>query len=218
MKSCAMVLMSEIGDKTFFIAAVMAMRNPRLPVLGGAFGALMAMTILSAAMGAVAPNLVSKFYTNLAAVCLFFFFGARLIYDSLQMAGDASWGELAEVEAELSAPGNGCKDDSKASKAARGAWRRYLGGIFSPIFLEAFSLTFLAEWGDRSQLATIGLAASTNVVGVTLGGVLGHLVCTTAAVMGGRHFATSLSERMVGLCGGILFVMFGVHALMYGTA
>lgn len=32
MKSCAMVLMSEIGDKTFFIAAVMAMRNPRLPV------------------------------------------------------------------------------------------------------------------------------------------------------------------------------------------
>lgn len=28
-KSCLMVLLSEIGDKTFFIAAVMAMRNPR---------------------------------------------------------------------------------------------------------------------------------------------------------------------------------------------
>lgn len=38
-----------------------------------------------------------------------------------------------------------------------------------------------------------------DVSGVTLGGVLGHLVCTTAAVMGGRHFATSLSERMVGV-------------------
>jgi len=31
--------------------------------------------------------------------------------------------------------------------------------------MEVFTLTFLAEWGDRSQLATIGLAASTNVVG-----------------------------------------------------
>jgi putative Ca2+/H+ antiporter (TMEM165/GDT1 family) len=34
-----------------------------------------------------------------------------------------------------------------------------------PVVMEVFVLTFLAEWGDRSQLATIGLAASTNVVG-----------------------------------------------------
>ena len=31
-----------------------------------------------------------------------------------------------------------------------------LGMVFSQIFLKAFSLTFLAEWGDRSQIATIG--------------------------------------------------------------
>jgi hypothetical protein len=31
-KSALMILVSEVGDKTFFIAAVMAMRNPQLPV------------------------------------------------------------------------------------------------------------------------------------------------------------------------------------------
>lgn len=31
-KSALMILVSEIGDKTFFIAAVMAMRHPHLPV------------------------------------------------------------------------------------------------------------------------------------------------------------------------------------------
>lgn len=27
--------------------------------------------------------------------------------------------------------------------------------LFSRVFLQAFTLTFLAEWGDRSQLTTI---------------------------------------------------------------
>lgn len=31
--------------------------------------------------------------------------------------------------------------------------------VWSRIFLQAFTLTFLAEWGDRSQLTTIVLAA-----------------------------------------------------------
>ncbi len=49
---------SEIGDKTFFIAAIMAMKSPRLTVFLGAIGALAAMTVLSAGLGWAAPNLV----------------------------------------------------------------------------------------------------------------------------------------------------------------
>ena len=29
-------------------------------------------------------------------------------------------------------------------------------GWVSPVLIESFTLTFLAEWGDRSQIATIG--------------------------------------------------------------
>lgn len=45
--SISVILVSEIGDKTFFIAAIMAMRHPRLTVFLGAISALVLMTILS---------------------------------------------------------------------------------------------------------------------------------------------------------------------------
>ena len=32
--------------------------------------------------------------------------------------------------------------------------------VFSPIFVQTFILTFLAEWGDRSQITTIALGAA----------------------------------------------------------
>jgi len=43
-------------------------------------------------------------------------------------------------------------------------------------------MTFLAEWGDRSQIATVALAATYNLFFVTLGCLLGHFICTGAAV------------------------------------
>jgi hypothetical protein len=45
--SLSVIIVSELGDKTFFIAAIMAMRHPRLTVFLGAITALGLMTILS---------------------------------------------------------------------------------------------------------------------------------------------------------------------------
>lgn len=43
----SVIIVSEIGDKTFFIAAIMAMKHPRLTIFSGAMTALTLMTILS---------------------------------------------------------------------------------------------------------------------------------------------------------------------------
>lgn len=74
--------------------------------------------------------------------------------------------------------------------------RRAMGGFdMTRVLMQAFTMTFLAEWGDRSQLTTIILSATENVLGVIVGGVLGHSVCTGIAVIGGRMIAQRISVR-----------------------
>lgn len=85
--------------------------------------------------------------------------------------------------------------------------------MLSRIFIQAFTMTFLAEWGDRSQLATIVLAARENVSAVVIAGIIGHALCTGLAVLGGRMIAQRISVRTVTLIGGVVFLLFAVTAL-----
>lgn len=57
-------------------------------------------------------------------------------------------------------------------------------------------MTFLGEWGDRSQIATIAMAAGQDYWWVTGGAVSGHGLCTAAAVIGGRAIAGRVSLRV----------------------
>jgi putative Ca2+/H+ antiporter (TMEM165/GDT1 family) len=45
--SLSVIIVSELGDKTFFIAAILAMRHSRITVLSGALSALFVMTVMS---------------------------------------------------------------------------------------------------------------------------------------------------------------------------
>lgn len=76
-------------------------------------------------------------------------------------------------------------------------------------------MTFVAEWGDRSQITTIVLAASENLYGVIIGGVLGHAICTGIAVIGGRLIATKISVRTVTIIGGIVFLIFAITSSIW---
>lgn len=215
-KSLAMTVLSEIGDKTFFAAAILAMRHPRRLVLTGCLAALIVMTILSVLVGWAAPNLISRSWAHHITTFLFFGFGLWSLKEAIFGEGESE--ELAEVEAELDkdwkAKNGATKDTKKVDDAKKKYKRPFLSQFFSPILLQAFSITFFGEWGDKSQLATIGLAADENPFGVVLGGILGQALCTSAAVIGGKSLASQISEKVVGLSGGILFIVFGIQSFL----
>ena len=101
-----MILVSELGDETFIIAAIMAMRHPRLIVFAGAIGALAVMTVLSTALGLIVPNLISQDLVNKAAFVLYTCFGIRLMYVAYKSdPGATMQDEVSEVEEKLGGGG-----------------------------------------------------------------------------------------------------------------
>jgi len=209
LSSWSMILVSEIGDKTFFIACLMAMRHPKLIVFVGAITALAAMTILSALMGVIVPNLVTVRVSQGLAVVLFLGFGLKILYETIKGEDNDGEDEMAEAAVALGKKEDDLEDGtSPGLKGERNATR-----TVQPIFVQAFTLTFVAEWGDRSQISTIALAAAKNPYGVTLGGIVGHAICTGGAVFFGNLIAQKVSHRTVNIVGGLLFIFFGLFTL-----
>ncbi|CAH9107048.1 unnamed protein product [Cuscuta europaea] len=160
-KSLAMTVLSEIGDKTFFAAAVLAMRHPRRLVLAGCLSALIVMTILSAVVGWAAPNLISRKWTHHITTLLFFGFGLWSLWDAISEGVSE---ELAEVEAELdadiSASYGAAKEKDKNKKGSedlKKQRRPVLTQFFSPILLRHFQLPFLGNGATRARLPPLVL-------------------------------------------------------------
>ncbi|ODN92827.1 vacuolar protein [Cryptococcus wingfieldii CBS 7118] len=266
-----MIVVSEIGDKTFLIAAIMATRHARATVFGGAFASLVVMSILSAALGRVILGLIPKVWTLWAAALLFAVFGVKMLQEAHSMSGGNSHiqEEMREVEEELeedsashdthnargtaiplesveegrpartSGQGSSLMDRSASprpgrqgpsinfplSNSAEGGvgplekgkhWtvaikdriRETLQMVTNPVFAQAFVLTFLGEWGDRSQITTIAMAGAHSVAVIAFGTIVGHGVCTCGAVLGGRYLSTKISVKHITLIGAVAFIIF----------
>lgn len=83
----------------------------------------------------------------------------------------------------------------------------------SPL-LTVFSLFFLAELGDKTQLAGIALAAKyDSFFQVWLGATLGMAVANSAGIFIGSRLAKKVSRKWLKLAGGIIFILFGILSL-----
>ncbi len=191
-----LITVSELGDKTFFIGAILATRYPRRWVFLGSVAALVAMTVISVLLGQVI-GLLPMLYVKLAECLLFVIFGFKLLYEASRMKTDDCL----------------VNEQQEAAEAIHNA-EKTLPTRRTPLIIvaEAFGLTFVAEWGDRTQFATIALAAANNPFGVVLGASLGHAICTAIAVVGGRMICQYLSERVLTLLSGGLFLVFAAIA------
>jgi putative Ca2+/H+ antiporter (TMEM165/GDT1 family) len=198
--SLTAISLAELGDKTFFMALILAARHRAGDVFIGAFAALTAVTLISLGLGYGLRELLPPTVVPWLAAALFLGFGVKLLIDAQRMGAD---------EAE--------EEEQEAEQAINEAERRHR--ISSPwaVIWEAFALVFVAELGDRTQFTTIFLATAPSFAfaGLLAGTLLGHALVTWLAVGAGRWIGGRISEKLLYRLSGGLFLVFGLVSLTH---
>lgn len=198
--SLTAITLAELGDKTFFMALILAVRHRALWVFIGSFAALTAVTLISLALGYALRELLPQSLVPWLAAVLFLSFGIKLLIDAQGMAANAATEEKEEAEQAI--------NTAESSKAFNTAWA---------VIWEAFVLVFIAELGDRTQFTTIFMATAPAQVfsfgGLLAGTLLGHALVTWLAVGAGKWIGQWVNERLLYRLSGGLFLVFGLAAL-----
>ena len=98
-------------------------------------------------------------------------------------------------------------DDAAGSTVVDRSWQ---------VFLLTVGLFFLAEMGDKTQIATIALGARyEDVFSVTVGTTLGMMLANAPAVWIGQRFTQHIPIKWVHLVAAISFLIIGVATLVW---
>ena len=99
-------------------------------------------------------------------------------------------------------------DDAAGSKVADRAFQ---------VFLLTVGLFFLAEMGDKTQIATIALGAKySDIFSVTVGTTLGMMLANAPAVWIGQKFTKRMPIKWVHAVAAVTFIAIGIATLIWG--
>lgn len=81
------------------------------------------------------------------------------------------------------------------------------------LVLSAFLLIFMAEFGDKTQLAVAGLGSAREPIAVWAGATLALIATTLIGVFSGRALMRYISLQWLHRASGVLFIGFGLFAV-----
>lgn len=125
--SLSMIIATELGDRTFFLAAIMAMKHDRMAVFLGVMAAMVAMTVISCTFGVAAMVVLPPEYVHYIAAALMLYFSGRMLYEAWKNWNDTGFDEMEEVEQELNK-----KDDNVDAGACACARVRCASRVLGP--------------------------------------------------------------------------------------
>ena len=184
-----LVFIAELGDKTQLAVVSQTCKSRRpWPVFLGSRLALTAVTALGVVGGRLLGVVIPQNVISMVAATAFVVMGLLI------------WRETAQGESE-----GACElleDGECETNPWSWDWRTFGG---------AFSLLFVAELGDKTQLAVLGLSThEPSPWMVFLAGSLALVAVTAIGVLGGQKLCEWIPEQLLMRISAVAFVVMGV--------
>lgn len=98
-------------------------------------------------------------------------------------------------------------DDGEKTPIAHSSWK---------VFTITTSLFFIAEMGDKTQVATVALGARyDDLMAVVLGTTVGMMIANAPAVWLGQKFTNALPVKWVHAIAAIIFIIMGLVTIFF---
>lgn len=83
------------------------------------------------------------------------------------------------------------------------------------VFVAAFLIIFLTEWGDKTQVAAALFATQYNAVFVLLGTMLALSLLSLMAIFCGKILCERLNQKLLKKIAGIVFIVLGLTCFIF---
>lgn len=180
------IFISELGDKTFMLLFALSQKNSAFPLLLGNMLAMIPLIISSAYIGNLFKFL-PLFYLYLVASLLFLLLSMLCLLESYR-----------EYQKSKKKSGKTMKMDKYESLLKHDST--------TLLVLNIAVYVFCMEITDSSQLAMFSISVLYDPVGIIIGSILAHFICSILAVAAGKVIAKYVSEVFTQLIVGVFFL------------
>ena len=193
----ATVAIAGVGDKSFLTTLVLAARHKARWVFTGSVTALTIGAGLWITAGMWMKSIISVDTIQIISGVAFLLFGVN------------SFIEASRMESSLHTENNQAKNKKTTQPAE-------LTMPANAVIRNSFTTTFLAEFGDRTQLALLALAAGPNISAESIfsGAVAANILLAIMAVSSGKCLKNYLCQKRLSYVSGALFFALGINILL----
>jgi putative Ca2+/H+ antiporter (TMEM165/GDT1 family) len=219
LKAFCVVSVAEVFDKTWFVTLILALKHGRQLAFTASFTALAVHVVIAALLGFQISKFLMPAMLDFSAAALFAMFAILYFKDFWYADADSDMIAAGKKEAEddcveaqpaqIEGGSYGGTGPALAEPKEKKQWLRKLSAGFLTVFI--------AEWGDRTQIAMIGLHSSLPVMPVFYGSLLAFGMLSLSAVLVAAIVdQQKVSERCVAAIVSLSFAAFAVMSFRDG--
>ena len=234
--SFSFVFVTDLTDKSVFLIILLTQKIPTLILFIISLFSVLLMNYLSILVGCYITKLISLVYLEIIACILFITFGILSIIESQKKENQVK--DLMEkTKKELNYSENDdyqlMSEDIETNYESNSELKyssmlrtnsntsnlnvineNNNNEINTGLIIAIIIMLCLSDFGDKSQITVMTMAAIYDFYGILIGSTLALVGTVTIAILFGTWICDKISTKLLFLIGGILFLIFGCELLI----